>query len=240
MKFNKLILVFAFVVLNNSMVMAGDVAGSGNDSTNVSVGVQDEKAENQNIKIGTKAYQGKKIVSQYMNLLNAVLVKFPTTTLRMAMAADRGQKVVNAIVGLKPIGVTQSGELVYFETKEQEYEYVKKQLEFVLAPVEKFMDDIKEQRSLVKNLLEYCLGAEKTKNSFIYKSFDVEGSFLTYFSKTIKTVPDLNAAATEFLIFFADVNASLSEAAATAYNKLLNKITANKKQAENNKAAANK
>ncbi|MFH1254794.1 MAG: hypothetical protein V1646_05200 [bacterium] len=229
MKFNKLILVFAFVILNNSMVIAVDE----NDSTgSVKICVQGEKTE-------TKAYQGKKIVSQYMNLLNAVLVKFPTTTLRMKMAAERGQKIVDAIAKLSPIGVTQTGEPVYFESEALEYEYVKSQLDFVLAPVEKFMDDIKEHRSIVKNLLEYCLGEEKTKQSFIYKSFDVEGSFLVYFSKTIKTIPDLNAAATEFLIFFADVNASLSDAAATAYNKLLDKITANKKAAAN-KATANK
>lgn len=233
MKFNKLILGFAFVVLNNSMIMAVEVA---TDNTNnlgsANISVQDEK-------IGTAAYRGKKIVSQHMNMLNAVLVKFPTTTLRMAMAADRGQKAVDAIAKLNPIGVTQNGKLAYFETEELEYEYVKKQLDFILAPVEKFMEDIKEHRSIVKNLLEFCLGVEKTKNSFIYKSFDVEGSFLTYFSKTIKTVPDLNTAATEFLIFFADVNASLSESAKTAYDKLIEKITANKKAASN-KAAANK
>jgi hypothetical protein len=157
----------------------------------------------------------------------------------MKMAAERGQKVVDLITNLNPIGVTQNGEPVYFESEELEYEYVKKQLEFVLAPVEKFMDDIKEHRAIVKNLLEYCLGAEKVQQSFIYKSFDVEGSFLVYFSKTIKTVPDLNAAATEFLMFFADVNASLSDAATTAYNKLLDKISANKKSAAN-KATANK
>lgn len=218
MKFNKLILGFVFV-LNNSLIMAGTVVAGENDSTK-------------------GGYQGKKIVSQHMNLLNAVLVKFPTTTLRMKMAADRGQKAADAIAKLNPIGVTQNGKLVYFETEELEHDYVKKQLDFILAPVEKFMDDIKEHRSIVKNLLEYCLGSEKTKNSYIYKSFDVEGSFLTYFSKTIKTVPDLNSAATEFLMFFADVNASLSDAATTAYNKLLEKISANKKQ--NNKDINNK
>lgn len=193
--------------------------------------------EDKEVKIGTTAYQGKKIVSKYMDLLNSVLVKFPTTTLRMAMAADRGQKAVDAIATLNPIGVTHNGDPVYFETEALEYEYVKKQLDFVLAPVEKFMEDIKEHRAIVKNLLEYCLGAEKTKNSFIYKSFDVEGSFLAYFSKTIKTVPDLNTAATEFLMFFADINASISAAAKTAYDKLLDKISANRKQKE---AAANK
>ncbi len=170
-------------------------------------------------------------------MLNNVFVKFPTTTLRMAMAADRGQKVVNAIAKLNPIGMTSRGEPIYFETGAQEHEYVKKQLTFVLEPVEKFMEDIKEQRNIVKNLLEHCLGTEKVKNSFIYKSFDVEGSFLVYFSKTIKTVPDLNATATEFLMFFADINASLSEPATNAYNKLLDKLTANKKQ--NNKTTNN-
>jgi len=230
MKFNKLFFIFAFVILNNSVVMAVDE----NDlnSGSVKICVQGEKVE-------TKAYQGKKIISKYMNMLNNVLGVFPTTTLRMKMAAERGQKVVDAIAKLNLIGVTQSGEPVYFESEELEYEYVKSQLDFVLAPVEKFMDDIKEHRAIVKNLLEYCLGAEKVQQSFIYKSFDVEGSFLVYFSKTIKTVSDLNAAATEFLVFFADVNASLSDAATMAYNKLLDKISANKKSAAN-KATANK
>ena len=230
MKLNKLILVFAFIILNNSMVLAVDENNL--NSGSVKICVQGESSE-------VKAYQGKKIVSKYMNMLNNVLVAFPTTTLRMKMAAERGQKIVDGIAKLKPIGVTQNGTPVCFESEELEYEYVKSQLDFVLAPVEKFMDDIKEHRSLVKNLLEYCLGEEKTKQSFIYKSFDVEGSFLAYFSKTIKTVPDLNAAATEFLTFFADVNASLSDTAAASYNKLLDKISANKKAAAN-KVTANK
>ena len=234
MKFNKLILVGALVVLNSSVFVAA---------------------------VGNKDYKGKPIDSPWMNMLNNVFVKFPTTTLRMAMAADRGQVVVNHIEKLKALRVLEdgkrmvlgiskkSGEVTYLETVDQVNEYVKKQvgkvieaseseyikmeLDFVLAPVEKFMEDIKEQRAIVKSLLEFCLGVEKAKNSFICKSLDVEGSFLVYFSKTIKTVPQLNEAATEFLIFFADVNASLSDPAKEAYNKLLEKITANKKQATN-------
>ncbi len=227
MKFNKLIFIFAFVILNSSIVIA--VEENNLTSDGVKICPQCDSFE-------PKAYQGKRITCQHMNMLNTVLVKFPTTTLRMKMAADRGQKVVDGIAKLKPIGVTQNGTPVCFESEELEYEYVKSQLDFVLAPVEKFMDDIKEHRSIVKNLLEYCLGAEKTKQSFIYKSFDVEGSFLVYFSKTIKTVADLNAAASEFLMFFADINASLSDSATAAYNKLLEKISANKKQ----KAISNK
>lgn len=227
MKFNKLIFIFAFVILNGSIVIAAEENNLTSDG--VKICIQGETSE-------TKAYQGKKIVSKHMNMLNNVLVAFPTTTLRMKMAAERGQKVVDDIAKLKPIGVAQNGTPVCFESEELEYEYVKSQLEFILAPVEKFMDDIKEHRAIVKNLLEYCLGAEKAKQSFIYKSFDVEGSFLVYFSKTIKTVSDLNAAAMEFLVFFADVNASLSDAATAAYNKLLEKISANKKQ----KAISNK
>ena len=240
MEFNRLIWVIVFVVLNNYMVRAEVSINNINNSSSANVSVKDEKVE-------TTAYHGKLIVSQCMNMLNAVLVKFPTTTLRMAMAADRGQKIVDAITKLKPIGLTERGEPVYFETKEQEQKYVKKQLEFVLEPVEKFMEDIKEHRNIVRHLLDDSLGAYVAKNSYISKALETEGSFLEYFNGTnkngkikeaaIKNVDELKNAATEFLMFFADVKASLSETAQAAYDKLIDKLTANKKQKD---AAANK
>ena len=212
MKFNKLTLVLSLMLV--SLSFEGIFAHNASD------------------------YQGKKIENLYMNMLNTVLIKFPTTTLRMAMAAERGQKVVNDIEALKPIGITNDGDPVYFEKSEDEVEYVKKQLEYVLAPVEKFMEDIKEQRNIVKKLLEVCLGAEKAKNSFISMALDVEGSFLVFFSKTIKKVSELNEAATEFLMFFADVNASLGDSAKESYNKLVEKLRSNNKTKQAVVAAA--
>lgn len=226
MKLNKLVIVFALLTLNNSVTL--------------NLCADDEKAlsntkDSQERKIETKAYKGKKLTSLSMNLFDHVLVKFPTTSLRMAMAADRGQKIVDAITKLSPIGATKGGEPVYFESKEQEQEYVKKQLAFVLEPVEKFMDNVKEHRSLVKNLLKESFGEKKAEKSLISTALEVEGSFLKYFSVTIKKVSELHTAATEFLMFFADINESLSPAAKEALDKLVEKIRANKKQSADNK-----
>jgi hypothetical protein len=97
------------------------------------------------------------------------------------------------------------------------------------------MEDIKEQRNIVANLLTDSLGADRAKKSYIYMSLEVEGSFLRYFITKIKTVSELHTAASEFLMFFADVSESLSPAAKESMDKLVEKMRANKKQAATNK-----
>jgi hypothetical protein len=216
MNFNKVKYIIALIVLGSpaGVFFAAESLSGDNEK-------QSEKFEN---------YKGKKLDGLYMNMLNIVLIKFPTTTLRMTMAAERGQKVVNDIVVLKPIGMTKDMDLVYFEANSDEVAFVRKELEYVLAPVEKFMEDIKEQRNIVKKLLEVSLGVEAAKKSLITKALDAEGSFLAYFNKTITSVKELNEAAMDFLVFFADVSASLSEPARNSYDKLLEKLRSNKKQ----------
>jgi hypothetical protein len=177
-------------------------------------------------KTEVKTYKAKKLTGLYMTLLNGVLVKFPTTALRMSMAAERGQIVVNDIDKLDILGVSGKGEPIYFQKAEQEQNYVKKELKFVLEPVEKFIEDIKEQREIVKNLLGESLGQDRAKKSFISTALDVEGSFLVYFSKTIKTVSELNTVASEFLMFFADVKESLCAKAKEAMDELVKKLRA--------------
>lgn len=185
---------------------------------------QDKPKDVKDDKTTTKKekYKGKKITTPLMKLFNSILVSYPTTTLRMTMAAQRSQVILTNIENLKPLGVTKNGELIYFDKKEDEKAFIREQLKSVLEPVERFFENIKEHMNIVKNLLSQSLTEIKIENAAIYKVLsNVKDSFLEYSCSIITSVPELEKAAKEFVIFFADISASLDESSKKAFYEFI-------------------
>jgi uncharacterized protein (UPF0335 family) len=200
MNFNKIVFLGILVFLQNSLDCAQDLPKSDNSTTK------------------NTQYKGKKIETPLMKIFNSILVQHPTTTLRMTVAAQRAQVILNNIEKLKPVGVTENGEPIYFGSKQDQQVFVAEQLKSVLEPVERFFENVKEHMAMVKGLLGQSLTEGKLENSVIYKILtNVKDSFLEYSCSIISSVPELEKAAREFVVFFADVNASLDEDAKKAF-----------------------
>lgn len=207
MNFNKMICLTGIVFLQsnlNCVETPKDIKDS-----NVSV-VKKEK------------YKGKQLKGMFVKIFNGVLVSYPTTTLRMTAAAQRAQVILNNIENLKPVGVTEKSEIIYFDKNEDEKAFIKEQLRSVLEPVEKFFENIQEHMNIVKKLLSESLTDQKIENSIIYKVLsNVRDSFLNYSCSIIATIPELEKAATEFVIFFEDIKASMDDDAKKAFQEYI-------------------
>lgn len=213
MNFKKIIFLIMFVSFQNNFSFAlADENIAKNEMKNEKSSIKNEK------------YKGKKIASPFMKIFNSILVSYPSTTLRMTVAAQRAQVILNNIEALKPVGVSETGELIYFDKKEDEIAFIKEQLTSVLEPVERFFENIKEHMSIVKTLLAQSLTEGKIEDSLIYKVLsNVKDSFLDYSCSIITSVPELEKAAKEFVTFFADINANLDEKAKQAFYDFMKK-----------------
>ncbi len=200
MNFKKITFLVMLVFLQNNLNFAQDESKDNKETTK------------------TKQYKGRKIDSPLMKIFNSILVQFPTTTLRMTVAAQRAQIILNNIEKLKRVGVTENGKIIYFDNKNEEEEFIKEQLKSVLEPVERFFENVKEHMSMVKGLLAQSLTEDKIENSIIYRILtNVEDSFLKYSCSIITSIPELEKSAKEFVVFFADINASLNDDAKKAF-----------------------
>lgn len=158
-----------------------------------------------------------------IELLNVVLTEMPMSTIRMFKAAVSAKKVLSKIEEVKSSGLTLQ--------KEKELEFIKNCLGTVLDPVRDFFVELKAYKSVIGAVFKQSLG-ENAEQGLLVKSLNQKEDLdiMKFLLIEIISMGDLESAVSEFLIFFSDVEASLTDNARKAYASTLERLKASQKK----------
>jgi hypothetical protein len=162
-----------------------------------------------------------------IELLNIVLTELPMSAIRMFKAAVSAKKVLSKIEEAKAANANIK--------KDKELEFIKTCLGTVLDPVRDFFIELKAYKDVIGDVFKQSLG-ENADKGLLVKSLkqDDDLDIMKYLLIEITSIDDLESATSEFLIFFSDVEASLTDEARQAYAATLVRL---KESQKNNLAA---
>ena len=166
-------------------------------------------------------HQGKKITHANMEIFNKILMANPLIMLRMNLTVDAMNKILNELDQ-----APQRSNLVMISEKE----FVKNKLDIAIKPVKDFFDDIIKHGQFVCPLIEESTKNAGRESSLLLNFFKLNGSIDQFCEKEITTRTSLKSLCDEILIFFTDIETSLSDSAKQAKTKLLERINNSKRK----------
>lgn len=159
----------------------------------------------------------KKIIAplarQEMKLLNSVLTTKPFVVVRIDLARKSIKKVLSEMKKNEDQRTTSSS----FDEKN----FITKNLDEILKPVETFFETLRQYRKLLRPLIEESVNKKKSLLLDLCNSKDTITIFCT---KKIVTITLFKSICEELLAFFTKIKASLSPKAHEAYQTLIKEL----------------
>ena len=181
-----------------------------------------KKADKKKAKTKKKSV-GIKIKHNNVMLLNTSLVDYPEVILRIQLSAK-------SVGQVKKTATDQKSAFAKKSTKDQA-EFITRQLNKILAPVEQFFDSIQEYSGMILPILEESLKSHKIeKDAILIKYFSSKTHIKDFCHKEIVTIDALEKFCTELSYFFADLNATFDINVKKAFKVFMTEFKSKRKK----------
>lgn len=179
--------------------------------------------------VNHKIHEKIKLTSNSVELLNISLQQNPIAVLKIRLSAKAVKQVINTLPAEKKKKEAFLKGASKTTVTPAEKEFITKQLDAILKPVEQFFDIIQEYSSMVLPILKESLTNHNLLDkSLLMEYFSGKNHIKEFSASKANSFESLETLCNELLSFFNDLDASFTPEVETAYKELLKQLKAPK------------
>lgn len=182
---------------------------------------------NLNKPVDHKLHEKIKLNNNSIVMLNISLQQNPIAVLKIRLSAKAVRQVLNALPAEKK--KKENSKISAKSATPAEQQFITKQLDAILKPVEEFFDIIQAYSSMVLPILKESLTNHNLlENSLLVEYFSAQEHIKAFSTRKATSFDQLEVLCTELISFFNDLDASFSPEVEAAYRDLLRQLKAPK------------